>query len=103
MSTTQSRSRRSKARNAELKTRKQHIDVELAALEAAEEQMQASVTMLVELRDYCTQVRAQLRDFTMEEKGLAIEALDIRAVWTPGEDLAITGAVPIMIASGSSG
>ena len=92
-----------KASNADLEIRKQHIEAELAVLDAAEQQMQASVTMLTELRDYCAQVRTQLREFTMEERRLAIEALNICAVWTPGEDLDITGAITIPIASCSSG
>jgi site-specific DNA recombinase len=88
-----------KARNADLETRKQHIETDLAALDAAEQQMQASVTRLAGLRDYCAHVRAQLREFTMEGRRLAIEALDVRAVSTPGEPLAITCAIPQGIAS----
>jgi site-specific DNA recombinase len=92
-----------KARNAELETRKQHIEAEQAALDAAQAQAQASVMRLAGLRDYCAQVRAELREFTLEGRRLAIEALDIRAEWTPGEPLYITGAISIGIASGSSG
>jgi hypothetical protein len=45
------------------------------------------------LTAYCERVRQQLQTFDQAEKRLAIEALDIRVSWIPGQPLAIQGTI----------
>ena len=49
--------------------------------------------------EYCVRVRSQLQHFTIEEKQLAMEALNITVVWHPEKTLEIRGSIPVAIAS----
>jgi site-specific DNA recombinase len=88
-----------KARTAEVETAKAHIAAELATMDATVQQRQASIATIAGLRDYCASVRERLQRFTPEEQRLAVEALDVRVTWTPGEPLAMTGAIPLVTES----
>jgi hypothetical protein len=47
------------------------------------------------LTEYCARVRQGLQTFDHEQKRIALDALDIRATWTPGQPLAIQGSIPL--------
>ncbi len=52
--------------------------------------------------EYCARVRSQLQHFTLEEKRLALEALNITVTWHPEHPLAIQGSIPVDIVSNTS-
>jgi hypothetical protein len=47
------------------------------------------------LTGYCTKVHQCLQTFDHTEKRMALQALNIRVSWTPGQPLAIQGSIPI--------
>jgi hypothetical protein len=47
------------------------------------------------LTAYCGRVRQHLQTFDHAEKRLAIEALDSRVSWIPGQPLIIQGTIPL--------
>ena len=44
-------------------------------------------------------MRSQLHHFTLEEKRLALETLNITVVWHPEKLLEIRGSIPVVIVS----
>jgi site-specific DNA recombinase len=76
------------ARRASLQAEHQRIDQEAQALNQAHCDATA-------LASYCTQVQANLDALDMPKKRKALQALDIRVHWTPGEPLQIGGSIPV--------
>jgi hypothetical protein len=73
------------------------------ALERIARQVQALAQtgeMIHSLATYCRQVREKLHDFTLAKRQLALEALDIRARWRPGQLPEVKGSIdPLCIDS----
>ncbi len=44
---------------------------------------------------FCTLVRQNLKDFTFEDKRLALEALQIE-IWVDGDTITVLGSIPII-------
>jgi hypothetical protein len=47
------------------------------------------------LTEYCVRVRQGLQTFDQAKKRIALDALNIRVRWTPGQPLAIEGTIPM--------
>jgi site-specific DNA recombinase len=69
---------------------------EAALVQRLIEQMELETSSLME---YCVRMRSQLQHFTLEEKQLALEALNITVVWHPEKTLEIRGSIPVSIVS----
>jgi len=52
---------------------------------------------------FCERVRENLRNFSMEEKRLALAARNITVVWHPEKDPEITGSIPLGIGHSTPG
>jgi hypothetical protein len=55
----------------------------------------ANVQQVEALTEYCGRVRERLQTFDHAERRVALEALDIRVSWIPGQPFAIQGSIPI--------
>jgi site-specific DNA recombinase len=84
-----------KGYRAEIVARRQSIQAERDAYQRQLEAVGAIVQQVDTLTAYCARVRQRLRAFDQAEKRLAIEALDIRVSWIPGQPLAIQGNIPL--------
>jgi site-specific DNA recombinase len=80
---------------AEIEVRRQSLFVQQAECKRAQSDAQELLQHGQSLIDYCGRVREHLRVFTLEEKRLAFEALDLKIAWTPGEPLRIQACIPI--------
>jgi hypothetical protein len=86
-------------RKADLEVRQQKITAELAALDATQQAMEAGALDLRAVRDYFVQWADQLDTITPEQQAQCIRAFGIVATWTPGQPLAMTGAIDVPIDS----
>lgn len=88
-----------KAKKADLAVRRASLAQELAALEGRRREVAEAAHDTAALVDYCRRVRANLRDFTLDEKHRALEALGVAVVWHPDREPEITGSIPLPTAS----
>jgi hypothetical protein len=79
----------------EIGTRRQQLQDRRAALYAEVEAIGQTSGQLASLINYCAHVRERLQTFDECEKRLVLEALDIRATWTPNLPVAIQGSIPL--------
>jgi site-specific DNA recombinase len=82
-----------KAKKLDITERKQRL---LAQQETVEAAMHAAQQAQAQARDillYCQQVQEQLRILDAPHKRQALEALDIRVTWGPGEPIHIEGSI----------
>jgi len=87
-----------KAKKADIDTRRASVEQELARLDDHARQLHQARADTASLREYCARVRAKLHRFTIDEKRLALEALDIQVTWPgPGQKLQIEGNVEVNI------
>jgi site-specific DNA recombinase len=84
-----------KGYRAEIATRRQSLQAEHTACQRQLEAIGAAAQQVDALTAYCARVRQRLQTFDQTEKRIAIEALDIRVSWIPGEPLAIQGSIPL--------
>jgi site-specific DNA recombinase len=84
-----------KGYRAEIAARCQSLQAEHTACQRQLEAIGAAVQQVDALTAYCARVRQRLQTFDQAEKRLAIEALDIRVSWIPGQPLAIQGSIPL--------
>jgi uncharacterized protein YPO0396 len=84
-----------KGYRAEIATRRQSLQAEHTACQRQLEAIGAAVQQVDALTAYCVRVRQQLQTFDQAEKRIAIEALDIRVSWIPGQPLVIQGSIPL--------
>src|SRR5262249_28882896 len=80
---------------AEIAIRRQSVLAQRAELQAKLEALANAVDHIEALTGYCTRVCQQLHAFDVLEKRQALESLDIRVTWTPGEPLVIEGNIPL--------
>ncbi|MDQ3831693.1 MAG: recombinase family protein [Candidatus Tectomicrobia bacterium] len=80
---------------AEIETRRQPLLAEQATYQRQLDAVGVAVQHVEALTGYCERVRQRLQTFDHQEKRVALEALDIRASWTPGQSLTIQGTIPI--------
>jgi site-specific DNA recombinase len=84
-----------KGYRAEIAARRQSLHGERDACQQQLEAIGAAVQQVDALTVYCSRVRQQMHTFDQAEKRLAIEALDIRLSWIPGQPLTIQGSIPL--------
>lgn len=91
---------------AELKGYKEEISARRGSLQAQETELQARLEAIAlvgqkteSLIVYCERVKENLKTFDFNEKRLALEALDIRATWTPGQPLDIQASISFELCS----
>jgi site-specific DNA recombinase len=80
---------------AEIEIRRQSLFAQQAECKRSQSEAQELLQHGQSLIDYWSRVREHLRAFTLEEKRLAFEALDLKIAWTPGEPLRIQACIPI--------
>jgi site-specific DNA recombinase len=87
---------------ADFKMKKAEIDARRASLDAEHQRLNQEAQALdhahcdaAALAGYCAQVQANLSALDMPNKRKALEALDIRIHWTPGEIPQIQGSITI--------
>jgi hypothetical protein len=84
-----------KGYRAEIEARRQSLLAEQAACQRQLEAIGASVHQVDTLTEYCQRVRQGLQTFDEAKKGVALDALNIRVTWTPGQPFAIQGSIPL--------
>ena len=82
--------------------RRNSLERELARLDDQKRSLEQARIETASLMEYCERVRSNLRRFTIAEKRLALDALNIVATWNPGEPLEIQGSIPVCIPSNST-
>jgi len=88
-----------KTKKAEVMVRRVSLEREIARVDAQQQLLDRVELETASLVEYCQRVRNTLRQFSTEEKRLALEALNISVVWHPENPLEIRGSIPIDIAS----
>jgi site-specific DNA recombinase len=84
-----------KAKTAEVLTRRTSIDQELTQIAAQQAQLREMELETTALTAYCRRVRAELTRFDLEDKRLALSALQLTATWYPDKPLEIQGSIPV--------
>jgi hypothetical protein len=88
----------------EIGVRRASAAQELARLAEQQRVLEQAALETASLVDYCARVRENLkRGFSMEEKRLALSALNITVYWYPDGPLEIHGSIPIDFAYSTSG
>jgi len=87
------------AKKVDIDTRRASLEQELARLDAEQRLIGQVELETASLMEYCVRVRSQLQHFTLEEKQLALEALNMTVVWHPEKTLEIRGSIPVAIVS----
>jgi site-specific DNA recombinase len=85
-----------KGYRAEIEARRQGLLTERASLQARLDAIGRAVHQVDALTAYCARVRQRLERFDYAEQRLALAALYIQAIWTPGQPLVIEGSVPLV-------
>jgi hypothetical protein len=92
-----------KVKKAEVDARRASADQELAHLDAEQRALEQAELEIKSLMEYCTRVRSMLQHFTLDEKQLALEALNITVTWHPDwPKPKIEGNLPVPIVSNAS-
>lgn len=84
-----------KAYRADIALRRQRLHAERVAVQAGLDAIGHLDSQAQALVAYCERVRQNLRTFTAAERRRALDALDVRVSWTPGEPLTIAGTIPL--------
>jgi hypothetical protein len=92
-----------KVKKAELAVRRASAEQEITRLTEQQRLLEHAALEMASLITYCERVRENLRDFSMAEKQLALEALNITVVWHPEKAPEIKGSIPIGIAYSTPG
>ena len=80
-----------KARRAEVTARRTSLEHEMVRLDDQQRLLEQVALNTASLAEYCQRVREALHRFTAEEKRLALDALNITAVWHHGTPLKFEG------------
>jgi site-specific DNA recombinase len=86
-----------KAKKLDIAERKQRLLTQQEAAEMAMQSVQQSQARTRDILTYCLQVKERLHTLDMLHKRQALEALDIRVTWAPGELIRIEGSIPLGI------
>jgi site-specific DNA recombinase len=84
-----------KGYRAEIEARRQSLLREQAEATRQLDAIGVAVQHVGALTQYCTRVHHRLQTFDDAEKRMALHALNIRVIWTPGQPLTIQGSIPI--------
>jgi uncharacterized membrane protein YccC len=91
-----------KAKKLDIAERTQRLLAQQAAADAALQSAQQVHARKREILTYCQHITAQLPTLDMPHKRVALEALDIRAWWSPGVPLRIEGSIPIGVTTSNT-
>jgi site-specific DNA recombinase len=83
-----------KAKKLDIAERKQRLLTQQQAVETAMQSVQQAQARTRDILTYCLHVKERLRTSDMAKKREALEALDIRVTWAPGEPIRIEGNIP---------
>jgi hypothetical protein len=84
-----------KGYRAEIGTRRQRLQAQQVDLQATLDAIGQTVAHVEMLTSYCQRIGQRLKTFDVGEKRTALEALDIRVHWIPGEPLTVDGTIPL--------
>jgi len=82
-----------KAKKLDITERRQRLLAQQATVEAAMHAAQQAQAQARDILLYGQQVKEQLHILDAPHKRQALEALDIRVTWTPGEPIRIEGSI----------
>jgi site-specific DNA recombinase len=91
-----------KAKKADVDARRASIAQELARLDEQQQRLIETTLETAAIEEYCARVRSNLKEFTIEEKRQALEALNVQAVWLPGQPLKMRAGIVVDIVSNTS-
>ena len=91
-----------KARKAEVDARRASAEQELARVDDQRHLIEQAELETASLMEYCARVRAELQQFTLDEKRQALEALNITVIWHPEQPPEIHGSIPVGLVSNAS-
>jgi len=91
-----------KAKKADIDTRRASSCSRRARLDAEQRLIAQAQLEVASIMKYCARVRSQLQHFTLEEKRLAIEALNITVTWHPEKPPEIRDSISVTIVSSTS-
>jgi hypothetical protein len=86
-----------KQKKVDIDARRASIETELVKLDEQVRLLEQAHVEMATLTDYCQRVAHNLKNFTLEEKRLACEALKISVTWHPDKPLEIQGSIPVGI------
>ena len=89
------------SRKALIDAKRTSAEQELARLDERRRHLDQAALHTAALADYCARIAANLHTFALEEKHVALAALNIQVTWHPERDLAITGSIPVYIETAS--
>jgi hypothetical protein len=84
-----------KAYRADIAIRRERLHAERATVQARLDAIGHLDSQAQALVAYCERVRQNLHTFTAAERRRALDALDVRVFWTPGEPLKIEATIPL--------
>jgi site-specific DNA recombinase len=84
-----------KGYRADIEARRQGLLTEQGALQAQLDAIGMAVQQVDALTEYCARVLQRLQAFDHPEKLVALQALDIRVSWMPGQPFTIQGSIPM--------
>jgi site-specific DNA recombinase len=83
------------SRKALIDAKRTSAEQELARLKERRRHLEQAAQHAAALTDYCTRTAAALHTCTLEEKHVALAALNIQVTWHPERGLTITGSIPV--------
>lgn len=86
-----------KTKKAEIDARRASAEQELVRLDVQQQQLTQRELETTAMVDYCAKVRVGLHHFSIDEKYLALRALNITVTWHPVAGLTIQGSIPVDI------
>jgi hypothetical protein len=85
---------------AEIVQRRQSLAARRAELQSSLESIVHHVAKVETLIDCCERVRRRLQTFDEAEKRLALDALDVRVAYMPGQPLNVQARIPLTSSEG---
>jgi site-specific DNA recombinase len=90
-----------KGYRADIAARQQSLASHRAELQSRLERIAHHVAKVETLSDYCARVRQRLQTFDVAEKRLALDALDVRVTYTPGQPFDVQARIPMTLPEGA--
>src|SRR5262249_44980632 len=84
-----------KAKKLDITERKQRLLAQKEAVDAARYAVHEAKARRQDILTYCLRVKERLTTLDVLYKRQALEALDIRVTWAPGEPIRIDGCIPM--------
>ena len=91
-----------KAKKLDITDRRQRLLTQQEEVETAIHAVQQDQARRQDILTYCLRVKERLHTMDMPHKREALEALDIRVFWAPGEPIRIKGSIPIDVTASTA-